>query len=513
MHDDAVSIIVCGASAAVLFPSYAMQLRQQLANPLRVLLTHGAERFVKPSTIAFFADEVYASDDEDFIPTEFARRSRVIAVLPATAHTLASAALGLAGSPAQTALLAAAGPVLYFPSMNRAMWQRESTRRHVATLRTDGHVVIDLIEADVYENWQRSVVRAPALPAPAEVAKIIAAAAAEAQPGARAEAQPGARAEAQVPAATTAAAEAPARQPEVSADDPDPVVSIQPASPDLLLVGDPEPSAPWLQYNAEVDWATPELYDALRADVTELLDDGTVADFFFVHKPPGLRLRYRIDPADRPAVAGRVSTLLHDLGRRGLVRGCLPAVYEPEQRLFGGAESMRSVHRLFTADSLAWLGFHADQPAAGQRPTATWAMSLLMIRALLDALGIAGWEDIDVWDRLGRYGQRMLDTDVADDARVARIAAALRRDWAEPERLREQLPPAGPQLLDRWAQSVATIGTEWLDGYFTSPDAEVGPRHAAAFAIIFHWNRARLPIGQQALITHTLGGRMTEAAA
>ncbi|GAB2931898.1 hypothetical protein GCM10027280_19500 [Micromonospora polyrhachis] len=490
MHDNAVSIIVCGASAAVLFPTYAMQLRQQLTDPLRVLLTHGAERFVKPSTIAFFADEVYASDDESFIPTEFARRSRVIAVLPATAHTLASAALGLAGSPAQTALLAASGPTLYFPSMNRAMWQRESTRRHVATLRADGHVVIDPVEAGVYENWQRSVVRAPALPAPAEVAQLIAAAAAEAGAG------------------TEAGAAAAAAETGTEAATP-----IQSTSPDLLLVGDPEPSDPWLQYNAEVDWATPELYDALRTDVTELLGDGTVADFFFVHKPPGLRLRYRIDPADRPAVAGRVTTLLDDLCRRGLVRGWLPAVYEPEQRLFGGAESMRSVHQVFTADSLAWLGFHADQPAAGQRPTATWAMSLLMIRELLDALGITGWEDIDVWDRLGRYGQRMLDTEVADDARVARIAAALRRDWAEPERLREQLPPTGPQLLDRWAQSMATIGKEWWDGYFTSPDAEVGPRHAAAFTIIFHWNRARLPIGQQALITHTLGGRMTEATA
>lgn len=491
MHDNAVSVIVCGASAAVLFPTYAMQLRQQLTDPLRVLLTHGAERFLKPSTVAWFADEVYASGDEDFIPTEFARRSRVIAVLPATAHTLASAALGLAGSPAQTALLAATGPTLYFPSMNRAMWQRESTRRHVATLRADGHVVVDPIEADVYENWQRSVVRAPALPPPAEVAKIIAAAAATPT---------------RLPALVV-----PEDHDHVAGRDV--VTSMRPASPDGVLVGDPDPADPWLQYNVEVDWATAELYQALRADVTELLDAGEVADFFFLHKPPGLRLRYRTTPADRPAVADRVEASLDDLCHRGLLRGWHPAVYEPEQRLFGGAESMRSVHRVFTADSLAWLGFHADQPADGRRPTATWAMSLLMIRELLNALGVAGWEDIDVWDRLGRYGQRMLDTDFAEDARVGRIAAALRRDWAEPERLREQLPVDGPPLLDQWARSVAAIGKEWLDGYFTTRDAAVGPRHAAAFTIIFHWNRARLPIGQQALITHTLASRMTEAAA
>ena len=55
-----------------------------------------------------------AADAPDLNPTEFALRSRAVIVLPATANMLASAALGLAGMPAQTAVLAAPGPVLFF---------------------------------------------------------------------------------------------------------------------------------------------------------------------------------------------------------------------------------------------------------------------------------------------------------------------------------------------------------------------------------------------------------------
>ncbi|BCJ56128.1 hypothetical protein Asp14428_76030 [Actinoplanes sp. NBRC 14428] len=173
MLDDAISVIVCGASAAVLLPSYAMQLRATTRQPVRLLLTYSAEQFVQPRTLGWFADEVYGSADAELVPTEFARRSRLLVVLPASAHTMAAAALGLAGSPAQTVLLAATGPVLFFPSMNRAMWERPSTRRHVRTLREDGHRVIDPIEATVYENWQRRSVQAPSLPGPVDAAALI----------------------------------------------------------------------------------------------------------------------------------------------------------------------------------------------------------------------------------------------------------------------------------------------------------------------------------------------------
>lgn len=173
MRDDAITVIVCGASAAVLIPQYAMQLRASTELPIRLLLTHSAGRFLQPRTVSWFADEAYSSDDGGLVPAELARRSRLLVVLPATAHTIAAAALGLAGSPAQTALLAATGPVLFFPSMNRVMWERPVVQRHVRALRDDGHRVVEPVDGLVYENWQRRTVQAPCLPSPVEVAAQI----------------------------------------------------------------------------------------------------------------------------------------------------------------------------------------------------------------------------------------------------------------------------------------------------------------------------------------------------
>jgi phosphopantothenoylcysteine synthetase/decarboxylase len=173
MRDNALSIVVCGSNAAVGLPAYLTHLADELDLGLRVLLTRSAERFVRPRLIAMYADELYTSDDESLNPTELARRSVGIVVLPATANMLASAALGLAATPAQTALLAATGPALFFPQLNASMWAKGSVRRHVDTLRTDGHTVVDPVHQQVYELWRREFTVGPAMPPPDQATEIV----------------------------------------------------------------------------------------------------------------------------------------------------------------------------------------------------------------------------------------------------------------------------------------------------------------------------------------------------
>lgn len=173
MRDEALSIIVCGSSAATNVVPYLTWLRQEVDLPVRILLTHSAERFVSAQAMAWYADEVHTSADPALNPTELARRSLGLVVLPATAHTLAAAALGLAGSPAQTALLAAERPALFFPSMNRSMWVKPSMRRHVATLRADGHTVVDPREGPVFELWKRENAMGISLLPPDVVTELI----------------------------------------------------------------------------------------------------------------------------------------------------------------------------------------------------------------------------------------------------------------------------------------------------------------------------------------------------
>jgi phosphopantothenoylcysteine synthetase/decarboxylase len=150
-----------------------MYLTNHVDLSLRLVLTHSAERFVSRQALAWYAEEVYASDDPGLNPTELARRSAGIVVLPATAHMLASAALGLAGSPAQTAILAAERPVLFFPSISVSMWAKNTMKRHVAGLREDGHTVVEPREQQVYELWQRDFAQGLAMPPPEEAVEII----------------------------------------------------------------------------------------------------------------------------------------------------------------------------------------------------------------------------------------------------------------------------------------------------------------------------------------------------
>jgi len=173
MRDDALSIIVSGSSAATGLPGYLIWLRQELSLDIRVLLTASAERFLPAQVASWYADEVYTSADQALNPTEFARRSLGVVALPTTANLLAGAALGLAATPAQTVLLAADRPALFFPSMSGTMWNKPTTRRYVETLRAEGHTVVDPISQPVYELWSRDNTVGPAMPTPDEATELI----------------------------------------------------------------------------------------------------------------------------------------------------------------------------------------------------------------------------------------------------------------------------------------------------------------------------------------------------
>ena len=173
MRDDTVAVVACGSSAVINLPVYLTYLGSQVDLGLQVLLTHAAERFLPRQTLAWHAEAVYASDDPGLNPTEFAMRCRAMVVLPATANMLAAAALGLAGTPAQTAVLAADRPCLFFPSMNLSMWTKKATQRHVASLREDGHTVVEPKEQHVFVMWRREFAPNIAMPPPEEATEII----------------------------------------------------------------------------------------------------------------------------------------------------------------------------------------------------------------------------------------------------------------------------------------------------------------------------------------------------
>ncbi len=240
-------------------------------------------------------------------------------------------------------------------------------------------------------------------------------------------------------------------------------------------------------------------------------------NFFFMRKPPGLRVRLAGPPDLAAALRSHVDSWRSD----GLLAEVVPSGYEPEEHLFGGPVSMRYVHRLFTVDSLAWLD-HAAR--SGGLPA--WAFSLRLIRALLDGLEIVGWEDLDVWDRLRRQAYRTLPAPVTGTAAYAAAAEGVRAAWAGADDPVAGFPATGfPAAGSAVAGSavagsapagfpveVKAVAAEWRAGYFATPEAYVGPREAAAFAIVFHWNRGGLPPLRQGLLAEALADRAALSA-
>lgn len=242
-----------------------------------------------------------------------------------------------------------------------------------------------------------------------------------------------------------------------------------------------------------------ELCGRLAVFARELLARPDVHNFFFMGKPPGMRFRVEVAVQVREEVAAELDLRFARWLADGVLDRATPGVYEPEAHLFGGPVSMESVHRLFTADSLAWLGRHALVD-----PCPDWALSLVMLRSLLEQLGVVGWEDRDVWDLVRRRTYRRLpERHLAEEAFPA-VADGLRRAWGRPQALREALPPRLQELLGEYEATVAEAAPRWMKDYFATRDAYVGPREAAAFYTIFHWNRAGLPMPRQALIAESL---------
>lgn len=267
----------------------------------------------------------------------------------------------------------------------------------------------------------------------------------------------------------------------------------------LLALRSAHTHSSWLEYRVPVPEDRRAVwYAALLREVTELRDRGEVENFFFVHKEPGVRIRFQVAPVARQSASGHLTAWLDTLTAQGLIDTWHRSVYEPEQYIFGGPVSMRSVHRLFTIDSLVWL----RHLSADRDPGPAWALSLTLLKSLFDELDVLEQEDRDVWDRLRRQTHRQFHG--AEPENWERVSAGLRRLWCLPSELRPLLRLPDEGLLDDFRRDVAAECEVWRQEYFLAPGAHVGVREAAAYFTVFHWNRARLPLDWQTAICESL---------
>jgi phosphopantothenoylcysteine decarboxylase/phosphopantothenate--cysteine ligase len=141
-----VLVAASGSSTAIGLPQSLLAMRRALGLEVRAVLTEAAARFVTPSALAAVTGHpvlTHEPSGEPGVPhMELADWAQLVLVMPATANTLAKAAMGMADNLVLSCVLASAGPVVFVPAMNVRMWEKKAVQRNVSQLRDDGCAVV-----------------------------------------------------------------------------------------------------------------------------------------------------------------------------------------------------------------------------------------------------------------------------------------------------------------------------------------------------------------------------------
>ena len=130
---------VCGSIAAYKAADVASRL-VKLGHEVHCVCTPAALQFVTPLTLMTLSRHPVITTFEDetvgWVPVhiELAQKADLLAIVPASANTMACMAQGFAPNALTSLYLAYRGPVLMFPAMNGAMWEHPATQANAATL-------------------------------------------------------------------------------------------------------------------------------------------------------------------------------------------------------------------------------------------------------------------------------------------------------------------------------------------------------------------------------------------
>jgi phosphopantothenoylcysteine decarboxylase / phosphopantothenate---cysteine ligase len=144
-----VTLGVTGGIAAYKSAELVRALQQHSLD-VHVVMTRAAEEFVRPLTFAaltghkiitsMWQTDAYEGGSIEHISE--AESTNLLLVAPATAHTLAKFAHGLADDFLSTLYLATTAPVMVAPAMNVNMWNHAAMQANLATLRQRGVEII-----------------------------------------------------------------------------------------------------------------------------------------------------------------------------------------------------------------------------------------------------------------------------------------------------------------------------------------------------------------------------------
>lgn len=206
------------------------------------------------------------------------------------------------------------------------------------------------------------------------------------------------------------------------------------------------------------------------------LQTGRIGAFSFLHKPPGIRVRFSTND---PAFERDLRQWL-DAGRSG---PWTTGFYEAEIHQFGGAAGAELAHRFFTAESLAALQYRERSTLGGNGLT-PYQFSLLSLHAMFSAAAGDAWEEWDVWCH-HRLTGRVQENDIIAAESLASFREALLPLFADPQgHMTDDEGAAWNRYTDEVRTIAPCVREAAQSGKLLWPLRQILP-----FWSIFHWNR------------------------
>ncbi len=137
---------VTGGIAAYKAATVASRLTQAGA-VVDVMMTRASQNFINPLTFSALTGrpvttDMWSSGTGQILHVTMGREADLFIVAPATAHTIARLALGLADDALTSTALASRAPLLLAPAMETGMWEHPATQEHVRILLERGAFVV-----------------------------------------------------------------------------------------------------------------------------------------------------------------------------------------------------------------------------------------------------------------------------------------------------------------------------------------------------------------------------------
>jgi thiopeptide-type bacteriocin biosynthesis protein len=108
-----------------------------------------------------------------------------------------------------------------------------------------------------------------------------------------------------------------------------------------------------MRYQNEALSSARKLFTALDSPIRQWREAGQLQCFFFMRKPPDVRLRFLTH--EPQVVLSQLTTLSNELLLQGIIHEHFLSEYEPEGDRFGGSQTLPLVHTYFDVDTTQWL--------------------------------------------------------------------------------------------------------------------------------------------------------------